>query len=719
MLALSKIETTFSLIDKMSTPINNIINSVNRLIQVTNLLNGTTDEVFNAESLNSTASTTNRLENATQDLWQEHSIYNDQLEESNNSSSKLLGKIKGLVGAYASMQGVKKLIDLSDTVSNTNARLSMIVDDGGSVEELEKKIFSSSQRARASYLGTADAIAKLGSQTGDVFKNNDELIMFVELLNKSFVNSGTSVEGVNSVMLQLTQSLSSGKLQGEELNAILDNAQPIVQNIKDYMEEILDVDASNIKDLASEGKITAEIVKNAMFYSVNEINNKFNDMPITWEQIWNSMANRALLKLNPVLNKLKEIANSEDTQTVVNGLIVGVSILATVLAGVLDLASGVGAVLVDNWSMVAPVLATVIGLITAYNICQGAMNVANKIGNVLAYKRAKALLSNINPTLLATSNTYALAVAQAQSTVAQNGLNASMYACPIMWIVMLIIVLVGAFYFAISVYNKFTNKNISATGIIIGCWAGMQTFIWNKVIQIWNIIADLCNFIGNCMNDPVSAVKILFSDMSITCTEYVLNMVKSIEDLINKIPGVEVNITSGIEEYLNKVKETVQDIKDEAGWTEYVKKKEYIEFDDAYNKGYLAGQWIENKIKSLINPDDDDDDEFEKQQKKLEELIEGAKNYTDGLGGGDIASNTSAIADNTDTIVDELEANEENMEYLRKIATRDVIVRYVTPNINVDMSNMKNSIKNGMDIDGVVDAMVRKTSEAMLSMAEG
>ena len=152
-------------------------------------------------------------------------------------------------------------------MTQTSARLDLIVDDGGSVEELQNKIFISAQNARGSYMTTADAVSKLGMQASQAFNSNDELSAFTELLNKSFVNAGTSAQGVDSVMLQLTQAMASGKLQGEELNAVLDNAAPIVQNIQKYLEEVQNIDASNIKELASEGVITADVVKNAIFYA--------------------------------------------------------------------------------------------------------------------------------------------------------------------------------------------------------------------------------------------------------------------------------------------------------------------------------------------------------------------------------------------------------------------------------------------------------------------
>lgn len=226
----------------------------------------------------------------------------------------MLGKVKTLVATLAAGAGLNKLIGLSDQMTSTTARLSFLVDDGGSVDELEAKIMASAQRSRAAYLDTASAIASMGANAGAAFSSNDELIAFMEQVNRQFTIGGASAQGQAAAMLQLTQAMAAGALRGEELNSILENAPGIARAIEQYMG----IAEGSIKQYAQEGQVTAEVVKNALFSVADETNAKFESMPMTWAQIWTNMQNRALQTLDPVLNKLNKLANSEQFSTVVD-----------------------------------------------------------------------------------------------------------------------------------------------------------------------------------------------------------------------------------------------------------------------------------------------------------------------------------------------------------------------------------------------------------------
>ena len=663
---MASINAIISLTDRMTRPIQNIIASVNSLISTTERVATSMDNAFDTHTFDETRRSLDQAQreieeivNSTNRANQSQRNYNNEVRSGVSSTNNLLNNIKSMAGAYLGIQGIKYLFNASDNFSNTTARLNMIVDDGGSVEELQDKIFASANRARASYTTTADAIAKLGIQASKAFSSNDELIAFAELLNKSFVNSGTSVEGVNSVMLQLTQSMAAGKLQGEELNAVLDNAAPIVQNIQKYLEEVMNIDASNIKELASEGKITAEIIKQSMFYAADEINTRFNSMPTTWGQVWNIFSNYALRATKPVLIAISWLANN--------------------LSWLAPLIAGVGAAFIvfqiaANWTKIA---AFATGL----------------------YNGAVTLLS-IGFGIL-TGNTAA-------ASAAMFTFNSALLANPITWIIMLILILIGMLYAGVAAYNKFTNSSVSATGIIGGAFGVMVAFILNQLILLWNAFAAIANFIGNVFNNPVAAVKVLFYDLAQTVIGYITNMAQAIEDVINKIPGVEVDITSGLDKFYNYIENASQKVKDEAGWKEYVSKKDYLDLGEAALKGYDIGAGIGEKVSDFFGGG-------------IDNIPLDTSSYAVGNIPSipDIANNTDKIASNTADIKDEVATTNENMEYLRKMAERDVVMRYVTPSINVDMSGMSNNIKNGMDIDGVIDHMVRKTSEAMESMAEG
>lgn len=223
----------------------------------------------------------NEMENDIRAAERAQERYTDAVHDTQSALSGIRGKIASAIAAYASLQTAKKAVELSDRISNTNARMSMIVDDGGSVQELEQKIFDSANRSRANYLDMADSVAKLNLNAPAAFSNNNETILFAENLNKLFAIAGTEAAAVNSATLQLTQALGSGVLRGEELNSVFEAAPNIIQEIAKYM----DVSVGEIRALASEGKITADIVKNAILGASDEIDQKFNEMPMTFAHV--------------------------------------------------------------------------------------------------------------------------------------------------------------------------------------------------------------------------------------------------------------------------------------------------------------------------------------------------------------------------------------------------------------------------------------------------
>ena len=664
---MASINAIISLTDRMTRPIQNIISSVNSLISVTERVATSMDSAFDVHTFDDTRRSLDQAQreieeivNSTNRANQSQRNYNNEVRSGVSSTNSLLNNIKGIVGVYAGIQGFKSLLNISDNFSNTTARLTMLIDDGGSIEEiqnkvneLQDKIMSSANRARASYTKTADVIAQIGLNAKKAFNSNDKIIAFTELLNKSFVVSGASAEMQAAGIYQLNQALASGKLQGDEYRSITENASALKNAIEDYMINVQKAEGS-MKDWASEGKLTADVIKASLFNAADEINNKFNSMPMTWGQVWNIFSNYALRATEPILTAISWIANN-------------ISWLAPLIAGVGS--AFIVFQIAANWTKIA---AFATGL----------------------YKGAVTLLS-IGFGIL-TGNTTAASTAMAT-------FNSVLLANPITWIIMLILILIGILYAGVAAYNKFTNSSVSATGIIGGAFGVMVAFIGNKIILLWNVFADFANFIGNFLNDPVAAVKILFLDMTQTVIGYIQNMIRGIEDLINKIPGVQVDITSGVDNYLEGIRNTVKQIKDESGWKEYVSKKDYIDFGAAALKGYDIGAGIGERVSDFFGG--------------------GEKNIPfDPSGYGNIpsiAEDTNKIAGNTADIADEVATTNENMEYLRKMAERDVVMRYVTPSINIDMSGMSNNIKNGMDIDGVIDHIVRKTSEAAEGMVEG
>lgn len=252
--------------------------------------------------LNSLVDTTDRhiRDNITQ-----QANFNQYLDQGNTKAKSLTNTLAGMASAYVSVQSAMAVMDLSDSISNTNARLNLIVEDGGSLEELQDSIFSVAQNARTAYLDTADTISKIGIIAGDSFSGNDELISFMDLMSKNFVIAGIDTSGQQAALLQLTQALSAGYLQGEEYNSIVENAPLLATAMEDYMYNVVGA-TDSMKDLSSQGLLTTEVIKNALFSAGDEINEMYESMPVTFAQAWTCIKDDIMMTMMPVIEMLAQ-----------------------------------------------------------------------------------------------------------------------------------------------------------------------------------------------------------------------------------------------------------------------------------------------------------------------------------------------------------------------------------------------------------------------------
>ena len=629
----------------------------------------------------------------------EQQKFNNSIRGGNNSANGLLSTIKKIAVAAGGIAGINKVLNISDELASTKARLNLLVDDGGSVDVLEQKIMASAQRSRSAYFDTASAVAKLGLNAGNAFNGDmDQVIAFMEQVNKQFVIGGATAQEQSNAMIQLTQAMAAGALRGEELNSILDGAPGIARAIEKYMG----IAEGSIKTVAQEGKVTAEVVKNAMFAMADETNAKFDSMPKTWAQIWVDMKNQALSMFAPILTKINQIGNSTKFQKVTTGLINGLAAVANVASSALDILIAIASVFVDNWGIIQPLVLGIAAAMLLYNGYLIANNAITAISNaqkglaaVQAYKAAVA-----NTTLAATEK--AEAMAKASATAAQYGFNAALLACPLTWILLIIIAVIAAIYMIVAAINKLKGTSVSATGIIAGAFAVLGAFLINSfIVPAQNGFARFANFIGNVFNNPIAAVEVAFYDMFLTVLGYISKLAHAIEDVINKIPGVTVDITSGLDNFYAGIEKAQQKVKDESGWVEYVKKMDFIDYSDAASAGYKFGQGIDDKVSGFFGGGLDSMGAFD------------LSNTLDGIYGntGDTAANTAATAD-------ALDIAEEDLAYLRDIAEREAINRFTTAEIKVEQHN-ENHISKDADLDGIMDAWANDFAEKLEVSEEG
>lgn len=659
------------------------------------------------------SSTVSNTERYIRDNTDEQGRFNRAIDEGTQGAGDLMNMIKGAVAAYASVQTIGKVMDLSDQLTSTTARLNLMNDGLQTTQDLQNMIYLSAERSRGAYQATADAVSKLGLMAGDDFSSSEEIIAFTEQLNKQFTIAGTETAGIEAAMLQLTQAMGSGVLRGEEYNSILEQAPNIIQAIADYME----VPKGQLKDMAAEGEITAEIVKNAMFAAADETNAKFEAMPKTFSQIWTSFQNTALMAFQPVLQRLNDVANSEAFQTFINGAIEALSMVAGIVVEIFNLIASVGAFVSENWSIISPIIYGIIGALALY----GAYLAITK-GIELASAAGKIILCVASYAHAAATGAEASATAAA--TAAQYGFNTALLACPITWIIVLIIALIALFYAAVAAVNKFAGTSVSATGIIAGAFMVVVAFIGNIFVALinflidifvvlWNFIAAFANFFGNVFNDPVGEIARLFFDL----VDTVLSLLQSLASAIDTIFGS--NLAGAVQGWRDSL----------GGWVDstFGQGEEIMaklnaedlhlgrfEYGGAWDAGYSFGEGIDQSIANF-----DPSSLFDTNVPSASDYAD-LSGYGGDLGGlGGIGSGVDDIAGNTGAIADSMDITEEDLKYLRDIAEQEAVNRFTTAEISVDMSGMQNNISNGMDLDGVISGLTEGVNEAIDSMAEG
>ena len=625
---------------------------------------------------------------------QQEEILNKGLRNGAIAADGLLGKVKGIAATLAAGVGVQKVLGLSDQLASGSARLSLIVDDGGSVDMLEQKIMASAQWSRAPYLDMMQTVSKLGLQAGDAFGNNDELLRFTELLNKNFVIGGALATEQAAAMYQLTQAMGSGRLQGDEYRSIIEHAPLLATAIEDYMRNVQGAEGS-MKDWASEGLLTAEVIKAAVFDSADEIEARFEQMPMTWGQIWTSMQNKAIAAFEPVLARLNQVANSGRFATVTDGIVAGLATIAAVAGVVLDLLISGGSLVVDNWSWIEPIVWGLVAAMIAYNAVQG-------IGWLTTLKNVAAKGAHAVASAAETAAILAL-------IAAQNGLNAALAACPVTWIVIGIIALVAAFYAAVAAINHFAGTSVSATGLICGAVAVAGAFIVNTAIGLINALIQITwmfvsPFLGivewilNVCNGGFNSFGGAVANLIGQIIGWFLNLGKIVTTIIDAIFGT--NWTAGLETLQGTVtawgkNENAITLDKNVPTIDY--RIEYgVNGGGAWQAGNDFGKGIEDKIGGMFSLGN-----------------ENAFDYAGMM--GDVGS----IADSTGSMAEALDVSNEQLEYLRDIAERDAINRFTTAEVKIDMTGMTNKIDGSADLDGVISQLTEGFTEALLTAAEG
>ena len=462
----------------------------------------------------------------------------DNFQKAGSKADGLMGKISGIAAGIASIATVQKLVTLSDDVTSAQARLNLLVTDGGSVDELEAKIMASANRSRSAYLDTASAVAKLGLNAGNAFDHDmDQVIAFMEQVNKQFVIGGATAQEQSNAMVQLTQAMAAGALRGEELNSILDSAPGIARAIEQYMG----VAEGSIKEYAAEGKVTAQVVKNALFSVADETNAKFESMPMTWAQVWTMMSNIALQALEPVLTFINWLANNIE---IIGPLVLGV---AAALAVYLIATKGVAAA-TKVWTAVQTAFNAVMALNPVFLII---------IGIILLIALIYAVVAAVNRVTGASTSATGI----------------------ICGAVLVLAAIIG--------------------NTVIGLLNAIIQFIWSIFVEPFlGIIEWILNVCNGGFNSFGDAVANLIGNI----ISWFLSLGKVVTKIIDAIFGTD--WTGGLNALQDKVlawgkNENSITLDREAPTIDH-----RFEYGDAWSKGYDFGAGVENKIGGMFNMGD-------------------------------------------------------------------------------------------------------------------
>lgn len=632
--------------------------------------------------------------------------FNASVQAGNTSLDGMLDKVKGVVTTLAAASGVRALFDTSDRMAGVTARLSLIVDDQNSVESLQQKIFASAQASRGAYLDVMDTVSKLGLTAGDAFTGNDEMIRFAQLMNQNFVIAGASATEQSSAMYQLTQAMAAGKLQGDEYRSIIENAPLLANSIEDYMRNVQGATGS-MKDWAAEGLLTSDVIKAALFSSADEIEARFAQMPRTWSQNWTMMKNNALIALQPLYNYIGQLANDPRVLTAINEITGAISGIAQIAIPVIDLIVSGLVWTGENLEWIMPLL---LGVAAAYVLIHGAVAVYNTVTAISNGLQAVAAARSA----FKAGASIAEAAATTTATGAQVGLNAALYACPIVWILLIIIAVIAAIYGVVAAINHLTGSTLSATGIIAGAFMVAFAFIGNILIAaynlvvdvfvlIYNLVAEVANFIGNVFVDPIGAVCRLFFGLADT----VLGILQALASAIDAIFGS--NLAGAVQGWRDSLGGWVDDT---FGQGEQVMAKlnaddlklDRFEYGAAWDLGYNAGAGLEASIGDMFSFDPSS-------------LTTGFDPNSVDMSGYQPA--LDGINDNTGSTAASLKNMSEDVAYMRDIAEREAINRFTTAELHIDMTGMNNRFENDMDVDGVIDRFVTGVTEALDVAGEG
>lgn len=715
---MATIRTAIQLQDRFTPVIRNMSNALNMTLSSFEALQRASHNAVDTasiqaarQSLASVEVGINEIEQGIREANGQQQQFNNTVRGGGSAIDSMAGKIKSMVGAYIGIRSLGAGMQATDTYVSNNARLDLINDGLQTQAELQDKIYQAAQRSRGEYNAMVNTVAKLGLLAGDAFGSNDELIAFTELMNKSFKISGASTQESTNAMYQLTQAMASGRLQGDEYRSIIENAPMLANAIAEYC----DVSRGELKELASDGAISADIIKAAVFATADDIEGKFATLPMTFSDVWTSIKNTAVQQFSGLMQKINGFLNSNTGQAMVNGISSAIGVMSMVLGVALEMIMSVANFFSDNWSTIEPIIWGIVGALAIY---AGYLLLTNGLELISEGLKIAACIASYAHA----AATRTLARDTAVATAAQHGFNTALLASPITWIIAAIILIIVLIYSVVGAINSVTGSTYSATGVICGVLStafafihnlffGLLELVFGMIEYFYNTFITFANFFGNLFNDPIAAIINLFADLA----DNVLGVLEKIASAMDFIFGS--NMAGTVSEWRGSLKSMAENAVKEHGNGTYQDRvselnidetlaglgvnMERTKYSDAYDTGYWAGKYIDEQLGSAFK------------MPNMDDLTSGIPDYSS------MGQNLDNIAGDTGKMSDSLDTSEEDLKYLRDIAEQEAINRFTTAEIKVDMGGVNNTVNSNADLDGIADYLAVKVEEQMKIAAEG
>lgn len=701
---MAQINASINLMNGMTQPLMNIVNSVNSVISTLQAVNKTNVNIdtsslkYSQDLLNQTSANLIRhqeeLENQFNKNAEAAGKVNEKLKEGINPMDDLIRKAKRLALTFGGI----KMLNISDEITGMNARVNIMAREGEDPEQIKQMIFESAQRSRANYFDTANSAATMGITAKDTFGSSKEVIDFSELANKQFEIAGIKGAAKEGAMIQLQQAMSMGVLRGQEFRSVQQGMPTMI----DYLAKHLGKTKTQIKEMADQGKLTASIVKAAMFGAADDINKKFESIPMTFGAVATRISNVFIKEFEGVSQQLGKIVNGNDFTTVMNTVASGVRIGVWALSGLVSGVSGVINTIKELKVVVIPVL----GMLTAQFLAVKAAALISSVATAIA---SGTMAKHTIITVGATFATSLYSAATAIGTIATGimtgsigllstgfaGLTAAIMACPIMWLVGAIILVIMGINHWVKKTNELQGTTYTTMGVIVGAFlAGTAAIlntmkylvnnIYHSVALMWNTFATFAESLVEFFFDPVNSVKIMFTGMAKIILDSLYNVSSVLDKIFNTdVSGKIKDVRNIINDYAdNNIKDPTLKI---ARMNQTKNILEYSGIEETFKKGMNIGDGISEKISGVMNT---------------------------------IAGNTSSIAKNTEKTNSTLDLTKEELKYLRDVAEQEVVNRYTTASVKVEMTN-NNNINSDADADGLITKFYNGIAEAASTVAEG